>query len=841
MGLCLLWKFVAVVTGETIMRSAFWERTKNLFVIVIGVAALALSGCSGDDGDDGRDGAQGGTGPVGQACWDLNNNGIGDLPEEDTNGDGVVDVLDCRAPITNVGGADISNPDILNRIEGFEAEITSVSIESPPVVDFTLKTANGISAVGLGEAGEVRAMISKLNPAAGGLPENYESYFNTIEEGGAPNVIEKALHAANDRGGELVDNGDGSYTYTFANDPTTGEAIEGAVAVPVEWEPDLTHAIGLEIRVENDDGVDLDPPNPVVHIIPSTGADSDMTKAIAATADCNSCHEKLAFHGNHRQTTPYCQTCHNPYTRDQNGGELVDLAYMTHSIHASSVRAGQETTEGEYSYIVYGFNDSLNDFSEVTYPQSTLYCENCHEAGEDTPDGDAWLTTATAEACGGCHVAGLKASAPDATTGLSTYRYAHSPENFPSGFEQPSGTCVNCHGTGLFVDTLEAHIKGARLERDLGENFVYEILRVENSAPGQRPVVRFLVSDPDGNPYDIVNDPEFGDGASLTVDIAWDTDDYYNEGSGSTGDGSGPPGQPVGIPLATLKTDAVRQSNGAYDITSPIAIPADITGNVVVGLEGHPVVAVEGEEEPVEAAPVSIVFPTDPNGPFRGEGRPELVDQESCNNCHEFLAFHGNNRNNNAQQCILCHTADATDVRRRQLAGVDWNNPDPTDGRGEQSVAMGYMLHSLHRSNIVLYGFAFVPGVGVSGGPNDFTEVTYPGELANCNACHVDDSYYGARSTARAITVGTGADRAISADDEAITPTTAACYACHTDDNSAAHMLSNGGYIADGDPATVEAVLKGDLGSNAATTESCGTCHGQGRIADVGVAHGLAD
>jgi hypothetical protein len=105
----------------------------------------------------------------------------------------------------------------------------------------------------------------------------------------------------------------------------------------------------------------------------------------------------------------------------------------------------------------------------------------------------------------------------------------------------------------------------------------------------------------------------------------------------------------------------------------------------------------------------------------------------------------------------------------------------------------------------------------------------------------VDDSYYGARSTARAITVGTGADRAISADDEAITPTTAACYGCHSGDDSAAHMVQNGGYIADGDPATVEAVLKGDLGGTPATIESCGTCHGAGGIADVGVAHGLKD
>ncbi len=39
----------------------------------------------------GRNGADG------ISCWDLNQNGIGDLPDEDLNGDGTVDALDCNA------------------------------------------------------------------------------------------------------------------------------------------------------------------------------------------------------------------------------------------------------------------------------------------------------------------------------------------------------------------------------------------------------------------------------------------------------------------------------------------------------------------------------------------------------------------------------------------------------------------------------------------------------------------------------------------------------------------------------------------------------------------------
>jgi len=61
-------------------------------VLFVAIFCLALAGCEGDDGNNGAAGADG------ISCWDLNENGVGD-PEEDLNGDGVVDVLDCREPL----------------------------------------------------------------------------------------------------------------------------------------------------------------------------------------------------------------------------------------------------------------------------------------------------------------------------------------------------------------------------------------------------------------------------------------------------------------------------------------------------------------------------------------------------------------------------------------------------------------------------------------------------------------------------------------------------------------------------------------------------------------------
>jgi len=72
-------------------------RDRKLAIAVLALVTLGLVACDGDDGSDGAPGAAGADGTDGISCWDLNENGIKD-PEEDVNGDGLVDVNDCQAP-----------------------------------------------------------------------------------------------------------------------------------------------------------------------------------------------------------------------------------------------------------------------------------------------------------------------------------------------------------------------------------------------------------------------------------------------------------------------------------------------------------------------------------------------------------------------------------------------------------------------------------------------------------------------------------------------------------------------------------------------------------------------
>lgn len=62
-----------------------------------------IPGAKGDQGEPGIDGSNGIDGVAGINCWDLNENGATDLASEDTNQDGVVNVIDCRGEKGDTG------------------------------------------------------------------------------------------------------------------------------------------------------------------------------------------------------------------------------------------------------------------------------------------------------------------------------------------------------------------------------------------------------------------------------------------------------------------------------------------------------------------------------------------------------------------------------------------------------------------------------------------------------------------------------------------------------------------------------------------------------------------
>jgi OmcA/MtrC family decaheme c-type cytochrome len=722
------------------------------------------------------------------------------------------------------------------------AVITNVTVTSPPVVDFTVTDKNGDPAVGIA-SGVVWFTFAKLvppdtmgvPPVNGGLPY-WQSYVNRVEDvannaaGRGSNVLDLAVQANTDSGfsgGSHVEVAPGQYQYTFGTDVTN---VTAPIAVP--WEPSLTHRVGLEIRLSNATGaeVPLAPDNPVLDFVPDGGAGSGVTKNILNTDNCENCHYEFAFHGGPRKTVEYCVTCHNPGTVDQDSGNSLDFAHLLHSVHMGEDRAGA------VPFTIWGFSDFTHDYSEVTYPQAKTYCETCHSAAT-APDGDNWNAGATAKTCGGCHADGLVAANFDAVTGQADYSFNHAVSEVPPIGIVADGQCASCHlGTipSAGPPIIHSLIRGNdRTRAEAGDNFVFEFISATNTGPGEIPVVTFKVTDPAGNPYDIVNAPEFTDSnAALNLYVQWATADYYGGDENGLVHGGRinddlstqsiqglnfrDTGYPYRMRLGAIK-DAItngggmENADGSFTVPFYRALPDPFTGDVVFGLGGHPAWQYTDEEGVTafeRAATVSALY-------FPGAARETALDSAKCNNCHKRFLAHGSNRNGNLEFCLMCHNGDAA---------VCSSNPDPLDGscpagETQEGYAFGYMIHSIHSNSATFEGGAFM-------------DITYPQSVANCDTCHKPGSYNVARTSARAVSTNQGSDIRVWTDDIATTATAAACGVCHSSTAARGHFESQAGQVDDLKCTIVGAgcgAADGSSGSGLPNgQEACAVCHGTG-------------
>jgi OmcA/MtrC family decaheme c-type cytochrome len=686
------------------------------------------------------------------------------------------------------------------------ATITDVELNAnnQAVVDFQLTNGEGTAILDL-EVANVRFTIAKLQGSElGNLTGTWQSYVNQIETAGSvgPGTEDKlqATYERNEEG--LENNQDGTYTYTYATDITSQPEDILAQAeeegLDLSYEPDRTHRVAIQF----DDAPGK--ANPFYDWVPATGATTGIfTMDIAATANCNSCHDPLAIHGGGRREIQYCVTCHNTGSTDANSANTVDMKVMIHKIHAGanlpSVQAGGE-------YAIWGFRDSKHDYSMLHYPQDIRNCVNCHAgtatgAGRDdlvlTAQGDNWAEYPSTAACGSCH------------------------ENAFGHMEgQGDDKCASCHSQGGFAGSVvDSHVN---LVTEAAKSFAAQILDVSNTAPGENPVVTFKISNPlTGEDYDIKNDPVF-EPFGVRIGTAWDTDDYTNTGNG-------------GDNASNAQTDAILGStdngDGSYSVTMPVAIPDGsqapgiaASGSGAATIEGHPVMDVDGdgETENIPMTNVHAFFSID-EADGGAVARRKSVELASCNSCHSTLVLHGSNRTDDIDGCVTCHNPRNTDKRVREIA-MD----PPTDGKDEESIDFKTMVHGIHAAAMRENALEIVGFRGFSTHRYTEEQVHYPGDLTNCTACHTDDGYtLPLAEGVLGVTVDTGDDRADPADDTVSTPTAAVCASCHDDPVAMSHMTSNGGNFA----TSQAAIDSGEV------VEECSVCHASGRNSDVSTVH----
>ena len=747
------------------------------------VAVLALAGCEGDTGPQGATGPAGPAGPQGP-------------------------------PGTSGSLTDVADATDIN------AAITGVTIASPPVVAFTLTNDSGNGLIGL-QPGSISFTLAKLEDGTNGEPSFWQSYINRVESpGGVGPGTEDEVQATTESGsaGTLVDNGDGSYEYTFATDIAN---VTTPIAVP--YDATLTHRVGFEVR-----GL-AEVKSPTYTWRPSDGATMGIfSRQMVNDDSCNACHQNLALHGGARFTNDYCVTCHNPGSTDANSTNTVDMTVMIHKIHrGESLPSIVDGMDGD-KYSIYGFRNSEHIYAEnvmgeaegVVFPQDIRNCTNCHDDTDPTtPDARNWVAKPTEQACGACH---------------DDVNFATGENHFMSAPPVTNADCQNCHGDGEFAAADTVH---RILEQEAAAAFQYNVISVADATTGMMPTVTFSITDPTNGdtPYNIETDEAFTQGESrIAVVIGWDSAEYTNDGSGSHVPGFRPGSPAQVVSLNPLGGNATDNMDGTFSIQSTVAIPANVD-SIGVGIEGHPAVDTENDGTYHEIPVTGTVeyFGVD-GGP--AIERREVVGIDTCNACHQSLSLHGGNRTDSIPLCVTCHNANATDIRARTEGGVDENTS--LDGKKEETIDFKQMIHSIHAGATVVYGFG--------GSEHDYRHVVFPANKNTCTNCHDGPTFYPVnQSSVLATTIDSGADLADATDDVNISPTAAACWGCHqsesvtsesSPDSAKSHMILNGASF------NASQALDGTITDNdtmGVVLESCEVCHGAGRSSDVAVVHGV--
>jgi hypothetical protein len=205
--------------------------------------------------------------------------------------------------------------------------------------------------------------------------------------------------------------------------------------------------------------------------------------------------------------------------------------------------------------------------------------------------------------------------------------------------------------------------------------------------------------------------------------------------------------------------------------------------------------------------------------------RRQPVTIERCQVCHgEFskdFNVHGGVRND-TRQCAICHNPSNDTLSRQVLEDGETAVTSPVDFK--------VMIHKIHRGEeltqpYVLYGRPSGQFPNQTANPVDFSELLFPGDLRNCEACHEPEAYVLApgQGVLQPGVLGSTTREFMRSGDaievlDAFTtpPTIAVCTSCHDD---------------------VDFTTGANHPAGPASEESCVACHGVGRPLSVERVH----
>jgi OmcA/MtrC family decaheme c-type cytochrome len=481
----------------------------------------------------------------------------------------------------------------------------------------------------------------------------------------------------------------------------------------VAWEPALTHRVAVYYG-----GHGAPVGQAAVDFVPATLVDGADTFAAAQTAVTVT--RDIAV-------VTSCNECHGALAG--HGGDRITVknCVLCHNPGTQDANSGivvdltsmihkiHRGADLTQTYTIWGHNDGEHDFTEVLYPEALTNCEKCHTAADAaTPDGDNWKNVPTMNACGACHDnISFAATVPEGMV-------AHT-----GGARTDNSACAGCHSdtvivgyhtvTPAAVDTPEFDVTITMTAPANGTHYV----------TGEAPVVTVTLAGVDGSVYtSTANDKGEVGGGLATADL-----DVYGPRAHAV---------PVlGAGSSLLASSANDETGFHFQLD---AITDDLApGTYMVRFEGGDYGAIASDDY-VTMSTKLITFQI-------GTATEEPKVAGDCTGCHgdnrmHLQGAHPHNAAFNTDECLACH--------------------DFSGGYGTQLVRRVHAVHS-------------ASGLGADGHDRDWTEITYPQDVAHCQTCH--------NSTSDAFT-------------EMPNGYALACVGCHGDVAGAPdHIAQNGGDI----------------------------------------------
>ncbi|MDY0301939.1 MAG: OmcA/MtrC family decaheme c-type cytochrome [Trichlorobacter sp.] len=710
----------------------------------------------------------------------------------------------------------------------FDGAVTAVSIsDGKPTVKFAVvkpgaaKASEGATVSGSGIAG---IPASKFAFYFAQLKADKSSWVNY-------RLITKAEGAANARNAgriglptnfgagdvNFVDNGDGTYSFTFKEALESYSKIEegkfagntqGTVDVKeVKYDANLIHRAAVVFNPGKPENVQM----LTFDFIPATGekyvnpndpaGKSNLARDIANMKSCDACHGEnggigynqtggRAGHFAGRPDVKICVLCHT----EQNvieGRISAEFTNLIHTIHMAKALPVPVTD-------IAGI-----DASHITYPQDVRTCGSCHSGFDSI--GQKGLTPSP-NSCNSCHNDGSKSY--------------HIVKN---------AGCTECHAPGF--GKSHAVQKNAEPVKAANNNFpagtpviTYDVKKVTVDATG-KPQITFAIKK-DGVAQDLESffaefTPYRGTGVTQQADprvyFAWN-----NSSASADYDGK----KFVAIQTAD---SIVKGDDNYYTLTDSAALPDGAT--MLTGI----VMGAYKTASGIVVTPVGGVGKaSDKVGSVQFEKRRDSVTDAKCNACHGTLLVNKNHVSASRggmvfEACAVCH------VGRGDLA-FDSKFPETPDGLRKLSSNPSALGHTIH-------------GGSKRSKADTKYGATFPGTLTSCETCHVANGYdYSSAEAQKAL----GRMNGITTEGgrypkhvflHGSTPITHACAGCHDDGAAIRHMEQNGGIfemtggnIAGDDDERHSAKELVDA-ALANAYESCLLCHGAGKIAAIKAVH----